>query len=297
MGRVMGFEPTTPGTTIRCSNRLSYTRRSRLHLVKAGSGVKRTRGGRADSLRPRHGMRPALAALLLLALAGAETLPAPLAADTPARAERAMIAAAHPAADGGRCPDTRSRRRCHRRGDRGPDGPRPCRAAVVRHRRRRVPSLLRRGTGRRGKLRRAGDGAGRRRRAPLPRSRRHRAPLARGRRRRSPRGRAERRADARARAPRARANAVGAALRACHDARRARLPRLAAARGDDRAQPRPGALARRPRLLLPPGRQGRGAPPARRWSTRPTPRPCARSPGTAPTRSTRGGSPPRSSPP
>ncbi len=98
MGRVMGFEPTTPGTTIRCSNRLSYTRRSRLHLVKAGCGVKRTRGVRADSLRPRWGMRLALAALLLLALAGAGVLPAPLAADTPARAERAMIAAAHPAA-------------------------------------------------------------------------------------------------------------------------------------------------------------------------------------------------------
>ena len=25
MGWVMGFEPTTPGTTIRCSNQLSYT--------------------------------------------------------------------------------------------------------------------------------------------------------------------------------------------------------------------------------------------------------------------------------
>ena len=30
VGWVMGFEPTTPGTTIRCSNQLSYTHHIRL---------------------------------------------------------------------------------------------------------------------------------------------------------------------------------------------------------------------------------------------------------------------------
>ena len=35
MGWVMGFEPTTPGTTIRCSNQLSYTH----HIIAERNGT------------------------------------------------------------------------------------------------------------------------------------------------------------------------------------------------------------------------------------------------------------------
>ena len=39
MGWVMGFEPTTPGTTIRCSNQLSYTHHVHLLTHHRGSGT------------------------------------------------------------------------------------------------------------------------------------------------------------------------------------------------------------------------------------------------------------------
>ena len=151
MGRVMGFEPTTPGTTIRCSNRLSYTRHRQLHLVKprcrvkrpaaaadrsagataragAGSGSRRPdpfrdgiRGDAASRRRRRSG-RP-----------GARR----------ARDDRGGA----PGGVGGRRPHPRSGRRRHRRGDRGADGAGAGRAAVVGHRRRRFPALLRCGAG------------------------------------------------------------------------------------------------------------------------------------------------------
>ena len=100
----MGFEPTTPGTTIRCSNRLSYTRRRQLHLVKPRCRVKRPAPQRIAPPERRRGPGPTagLAALVLLATAFA-AMPAAagaggVAADAPVRAAHAMIAAAHPAA-------------------------------------------------------------------------------------------------------------------------------------------------------------------------------------------------------
>lgn len=82
----MGFEPTTPGTTIRCSNQLSYTRRRQLHLVKRRCCVKR------------RGLCAWLAALLFLGLTVFGTPTGAIAADAPVRASHAMIAAAHPEA-------------------------------------------------------------------------------------------------------------------------------------------------------------------------------------------------------
>ena len=95
---MMGIEPTTPGTTIRCSNQLSYTRRRRLHLVKRRCRVKRTKVMRTHLARRLRGLCLSIAALFLFALtsqavpAGAGTYHAPV------RASHAMIAAAHPAA-------------------------------------------------------------------------------------------------------------------------------------------------------------------------------------------------------
>ena len=98
MGRVMGFEPTTPGTTIRCSNQLSYTRRRRFHLVKRRCRVKQ----RGEAMRPEPvGRRrgPArFVALLLFSLTVLGTPAGTVAADASVRASHAMIAAAHPAA-------------------------------------------------------------------------------------------------------------------------------------------------------------------------------------------------------
>ena len=98
MGRVMGFEPTTPGTTIRCSNRLSYTRRRRLHLVKPRFRVKRRSVIRAHSVDNRHELRARVAAPVILALAilGVQTEAGATA--SPVYTDQAMIAAAHPAA-------------------------------------------------------------------------------------------------------------------------------------------------------------------------------------------------------
>ena len=98
MGRVMGFEPTTPGTTIRCSNQLSYTRHRQLHLVKRRCRVKRLRVMRTDPLRQRRGLYTRVGALLLLALTVLAMPAGAVAADAPVRASHAMIAAAHPAA-------------------------------------------------------------------------------------------------------------------------------------------------------------------------------------------------------
>ena len=95
----MGFEPTTPGTTIRCSNQLSYTRRRRLHLVKRRCRVKRRSTMQVLPVRQWYRKGARVAALLVLALATAGTMPTGAgAAETPVRAEHAMIAAAHPAA-------------------------------------------------------------------------------------------------------------------------------------------------------------------------------------------------------
>ena len=95
---MMGIEPTTPGTTIRCSNQLSYTRRCRLHLVKRPCCVKRTKVMRSDSARQSRGLCASVAALFLLALT-ILAIPADAGTDdAPVRAEHAMIAAAHPAA-------------------------------------------------------------------------------------------------------------------------------------------------------------------------------------------------------
>ena len=96
MGRVMGFEPTTPGTTIRCSNQLSYTRRRRLHLVKRRCRVKRRSVVRASPVRRWCALPAQVAALLVLALSSLTVSAG--AGDVPARTDRAMIAAAHPAA-------------------------------------------------------------------------------------------------------------------------------------------------------------------------------------------------------
>ena len=98
MGRVMGFEPTTPGTTIRCSNQLSYTRRRRLHLVKRRCRVKRRETMHAELVRGSRAIRARAAALLLLVLAAFALPSGGNAADAPVRASHAMIAAAHPAA-------------------------------------------------------------------------------------------------------------------------------------------------------------------------------------------------------
>ena len=98
MGRVMGFEPTTPGTTIRCSNQLSYTRRRRLHLVKRRCRVKRPGPARANLLRHWRRHCAKAGARLLLALAALSTPASAVAAENPVRASHAMIAAAHPAA-------------------------------------------------------------------------------------------------------------------------------------------------------------------------------------------------------
>ena len=98
MGRVMGFEPTAPGTTIRCSNRLSYTRRRRLHLVKPSCRVKRTWLRPIASAWQWRGLAAGIGALLLLAAAIPAIPAGAVSADAPARADRAMIAAAHPAA-------------------------------------------------------------------------------------------------------------------------------------------------------------------------------------------------------
>ena len=94
----MGFEPTTPGTTIRCSNRLSYTRRRRLHLVKRRCRVKRPGHARVNPLRQWRRRYASAAALLLLALTALGTPASAVAAEKPVRASHAMIAAAHPAA-------------------------------------------------------------------------------------------------------------------------------------------------------------------------------------------------------
>ena len=99
MGRVMGFEPTTPGTTIRCSNQLSYTRRRRLHLVKRRCRVKQRSAMRALPVGQLDGIGARVAALLALTLATVVTMPTGAgAAENPVRAAHAMIAAAHPAA-------------------------------------------------------------------------------------------------------------------------------------------------------------------------------------------------------
>ena len=44
MGWEMGLEPTTLGTTIRCSNQLSYTHHSRQISSKRGAGMVRLKG-------------------------------------------------------------------------------------------------------------------------------------------------------------------------------------------------------------------------------------------------------------
>ncbi len=99
MGRVMGFEPTTPGTTIRCSNQLSYTRRRRHHLVKRRCRVKRPRPARrSTAVGQRRGPFARLAALVFFALTVLSAPAAAPAADAPVRTSHAMIAAAHPAA-------------------------------------------------------------------------------------------------------------------------------------------------------------------------------------------------------
>ena len=49
LGWVMGLEPTTPGTTIRCYYQLSYTH----HIFKRGSPL--TRGAHAGQSREKHG--------------------------------------------------------------------------------------------------------------------------------------------------------------------------------------------------------------------------------------------------
>ena len=99
MGRVMGFEPTTPGTTIRCSNQLSYTRRRRLHLVKRRCRVKRSGPAmRPTAVGQRRRSFARLAALVFFALTVLSMPAAASAADTPVRTSHAMIAAAHPAA-------------------------------------------------------------------------------------------------------------------------------------------------------------------------------------------------------
>ena len=94
----MGFEPTTPGTTIRCSNQLSYTRRRRPDLVKRRCRVKRRPVLRTNSANQWWGMRARLAALLLVAPAIVGMPVEAGGADAPVRAKHAMIAAAHPAA-------------------------------------------------------------------------------------------------------------------------------------------------------------------------------------------------------
>ena len=94
----MGFEPTTPGTTIRCSNQLSYTRRRQLHLVKRRGRVKRPETMHAEPASRPRAIWARASALLLLALAVLALPSGANAADAPVRASNAMIAAAHPAA-------------------------------------------------------------------------------------------------------------------------------------------------------------------------------------------------------
>ena len=256
---MMGIEPTTPGTTIRCSNQLSYTRRPASlseapvlrqadegDEVRFGQTIARALRERCRAVSPctdnsgdscgcRYGRRPGPCG---------------------ARDDRGGSSCRR---RGGR-PHPGSRRRRHRCGNRGTNGAGPRRAAVVRDRRRGLPALLRRGARSRGDLRRARDCTGRRRRTSLLGCGRCAAPLAGGRRRRPPCRSAGRRADARTCPPRPRPDALGAALRVRVGTRRTRLRYFAAPRIHDREEPQPRSLPCRPHLLLPSGTEGRSAP-------------------------------------
>ncbi len=171
-----------------------------------------------------------------------------------ARLERANVCRRRrqPARRGSRGPDAAGRRQRGRRRDRRADGAHAGRAAVERHRRRRVPAALRRP--RRRGLRRARDGACRRRREPLRRRRRQADAVPRRGRRRACGRRARRAADAGNGAPPARPARMVRALPTGDRAGRRRLrgepPAARAARRRAVAAPRPG----RRRLLLRPGR-------------------------------------------
>ena len=130
--------------------------------------------------------------------------------------------------------DARAGRQRHRRRHRGADDAHAGRAAVVRHRRWRVPHALRPSREVARGLRRTRDGAGRGDARPVPRQSRQAARVHQGGGRRTVGRHAWRDEADGARPPEARQAAVGDALRAGDRSRRGRLRDLAAPPHDDR---------------------------------------------------------------